>query len=130
MRASQAGFTLIELMIVVAVIAILAALAYPAYERYVENTRRVTAQADLLELAQFMERQYSVNNSYEDVSLPFTQSPREGDTAFYTLSLAEQGSNRFRIEATPSGPQSGDRCGTLSVTQANRQDAAEADCWQ
>ncbi|MDQ7974852.1 MAG: prepilin-type N-terminal cleavage/methylation domain-containing protein, partial [Rhodocyclaceae bacterium] len=44
MRRSASGFTLIELMIVVAVIAILAAIAYPSYQEYVMRSRRVEGQ--------------------------------------------------------------------------------------
>ena len=45
------GFTLIELMIVVAIIAILAAIAYPSYQEYVQRTKRVEAQVELMEIA-------------------------------------------------------------------------------
>ena len=59
------GYTLIELMIVVAVVGILASVAYPAYKSQVEQTRRSTAQADLLELSSFMERWYTENFTYQ-----------------------------------------------------------------
>ena len=55
----QQGITLIELLIVVAIVGILSAIAYPAYQGYVENSRRTVAQGELLELAQWMERQYT-----------------------------------------------------------------------
>jgi len=58
------GFSLIELMIVVAIVGIIAAIAYPSYSNHVRETRRTTAQADLVELAQWMERQYSGDFSY------------------------------------------------------------------
>ena len=47
------GFSLIELMIVVAIVGIIAAIAYPSYSNHVRETRRTTAQADLVELAQW-----------------------------------------------------------------------------
>lgn len=127
------GFTLIELMIVVVIVAIIAAIAYPSYQRHVQDTRRATAQADLLELAQWMERRYPLNNSYDlgGGALPFTVSPREGTTA-YNLTVNVADANSFVLTATPTGPQAGDRCGTLTINQANERtaNAGEPRCWQ
>ena len=55
------GFTLIELMVVVAIIAILAAIAYPSYTNHVVKTRRAAATACVMEAAHFMERYYTTN---------------------------------------------------------------------
>jgi type IV pilus assembly protein PilE len=67
---SARGFTLIELMIVVAVVAILAAVAFPAYTQYVEQTRRADAQSALLNAAQNLERCFTRNNSYANCPDP------------------------------------------------------------
>ena len=61
LKKHSAGFTLIELMIVVAIIAIIAAVAFPSYQEHVRKTRRADAQTALLELSQFMERHYTAN---------------------------------------------------------------------
>ncbi len=87
MARSEKGFTLIELMIVVIIIGIIAAVAIPSYQRNVESTRRTTAQGDLLELAQFMERRYTNGYDYRDAggnapTLPFTTMPRQGTGTF------------------------------------------------
>lgn len=58
----SAGFTLIELMIVVIVIGILAAIAIPSYQQYVLRSHRAVAKADLAEYAQRAERYHSSNN--------------------------------------------------------------------
>jgi type IV pilus assembly protein PilE len=132
MSAHSRGFTLIELMIVVAVVAILAAIAYPSYQEYIRKSRRAQAKADLVELAQLAERHHTVQNSYSGFSLPFTQSPREGGTAHYGLALnPEVTATSFTIVATPANGQANDRCGTLSLNQAGVKTHSEgpSDCW-
>ena len=65
MSASQQGFSLIELMIVVAIVGIIAAIAYPSYQGVIADGYRGTGQADLLGLASAMERHHSGSFSYE-----------------------------------------------------------------
>lgn len=136
-RRSVAGFTLIELMVVVAVIAILAAIAYPSYQDSVRKSRRAQAKADLVEYAAQAERYRTVNNSYNapapGFALPFTVSPREtGATAQYNLGIVTA-ADTFVITATPTGGQTADRCGTLSLSQAGVKTetgtATLAECW-
>ncbi|MDQ1119782.1 MULTISPECIES: type IV pilin protein [Pseudoxanthomonas] len=126
------GFTLLELMIVVAVVAILAAIAFPSYQDYVRKARRAQAKADLLEYAQLAERFHTVNNTYVNFTLPTTQSPREGGTAYYTLALSNQAQSTFMITATAKAPQSLDKCGNLSINQAGVKGNTAgtlASCW-
>lgn len=131
----QQGFTLIEMMIVVAIIGILAAIAYPSYQSYVERTRRGQAQADLLELVQFMERRYSNGFDYRKADgsapdLPFTVSPREDNPAAYDLSFSGNvTASAFTLQAVPRSIQSGDDCGTMSIDEQGNRTAASAGCW-
>ena len=60
----QSGFTLIEMMIVVAIVGILAAISYPSYRDYVERAGRADGKAKLLEIMQAQERFYSQNQTY------------------------------------------------------------------
>jgi type IV pilus assembly protein PilE len=134
----ETGFTLIELMIVVAVVAILAAVAYPSYQAQVRKGRMGQAQADMLELAQFMERCFAANNNYVGCNLPFTSSPRTG-TAYYTIALTHPGApprTSFLLTATrnPAGGQDQQICGTLTLNQAGAKTfsgtgVTAAQCW-
>jgi type IV pilus assembly protein PilE len=129
----QAGFTLIELMIVVAIIGIIAAIAFPSYQNQIEQTRRTTAQSELLELTQWMERRYSNGFDYRDggnnPALPFNQSPQNG-TAFYNLSFAGNvARDAFTLQAVPTGGQANDDCGTLTLDEQGNSGAAQAGCW-
>ncbi len=114
------GFTLIELMVVVAVVAILAAVALPSYQESVRKGRRGQAKADLIEVGQLAERYRTVNNnSYSGFTLPvgFDQSPRTG-SAFYAVELETSDDGRsFTLTATPEAEtaQAADRCGVLTL---------------
>jgi type IV pilus assembly protein PilE len=126
------GFSLIELMIVVAIIAILAAIAYPSYTRYVLRTYRAQAKADLVEYAGLAERYHTANNTYVGFSLTNTVSPRDSTTARYDVSLSDTSSTAFTLTAAPTSVQSKDSCGTLSINQASVKTASGdtvANCW-
>jgi len=138
-NTNQAGFTLIELMITVAVIGILAAIAYPSYTQYVQRAARAEARALLLENAQFLERNYTTSNRYDQTSggatinsaaLPRTQSPISG-TAKYSITLSAVAAQSYTLSAAPTGSMSGDACGALTLTNTGVQGAggAVADCW-
>lgn len=138
MNQSARGFTLIELMIVVAVVAILASIAIPAYQDQVRKGRRADAMAQLLTLSQAYERFFTSNNTYAGfwATVPLTQrqSPTQG-TAFYTLTTNETATT-FVITATPlaAGGQDADRCGALGINQAGlRTESGPAsieECWR
>ena len=145
----QTGFTLMELMIVVAIVGILAAVALPSYKDHVLRTRRVTAASCLMELAQWMERNYATCMTYEKTGTPptcgtamdSTQLPatscRTDLTNFYTFAFAtdEPKASTYKIEATPVGAQANDnKCATLSInhkgekTESGTSTAPE--CWR
>ena len=135
LMARVRGFTLLELMIVVAVVAILAAIAYPSYQDQIRKSRRAQAKADLVEYAGLAERFHTTNNTYDGFSLPTTVSPREaGATPRYRLTPEDfTDANTFTITATPTTGQDADRCGTLSLNQAGaKTESGSADlseCW-
>ncbi|WP_152208334.1 type IV pilin protein [Marinobacter changyiensis] len=129
------GFTLIELMIVVAIIGIIATIAYPSYVSQVESTRRATAQSELMELAQWMERRHTNGFDYREdgnaPTLPFTKSPREGSATFYNISFSvgSVSRNSYVLQAVPSNAQASDKCGALTLSSTGARGAAAADCW-
>ncbi|MEO7432620.1 MAG: type IV pilin protein [Dokdonella sp.] len=112
------GFTLIELLIVVGIVAVLAAIALPSYQDSVRKNRRAQAKADLTEMAQGLERQYTIDRSYSAYALPFTNSPRDPGAAIgYTITNPGMTAKTYKLTATPTTIQQADRCGTLTLDQ-------------
>lgn len=148
LKSLVTGFTLVELMIVVAIIGILAAIAYPSYQDSVRKSRRADAKAALLELGQWLERNYTVTSRYNravgdtadqsatqmTAKLPFKQSPRDSTKA-YDLSVTSVASNSFTITAAPTGNQASDSCGSLTLDHAGARGVSggsltTAECWR
>lgn len=128
---SQAGFSLIELMIVVAIVAILASIAYPAYIRYVTKTHRVAAESCLSEYSSYMERYYTTNLRYDQSTAGTANALPQLDCAatqqtgqYYTYDFAggEPTASTFRLLAKPQGSQQSrdTKCATLSVDQTGK----------
>ena len=124
------GFTLIELMVVVAVVAILSLVAYPNYNAYVRKARRAQAKADLMALAQTLERTFTTDRDYTKFALSGTlnQSPHNG-TPRYDIALAPLTRTTFTLTATPRGDQRADPCGTLTLAHTGARTPAGDKCW-
>ena len=121
----QQGFTLIELMIVVAIVGILSAIAYPSYAEYIRKGHRADARAGLLQAQQWLERAstatgvYPVSGSAPDYALPSTLTWAGDTTKRYTIGFQGAPTTAtFTLVATrkAGGPQATDRCGDFTLT--------------
>ncbi|HEU4622775.1 MAG TPA: type IV pilin protein [Burkholderiaceae bacterium] len=122
-RSRQLGFTLAEVMITVAIIGILAAIAYPNYTQYVIDSRRSRAQGCANEIAQFMERSYTTNQTYltaGGAAPTITGFQCQTDlSGQYTIEPTAVAARTYTISATPIGGQGtkDGKCGcTLTLT--------------
>lgn len=117
LKQNETGFTLIELMIVVAVIGILAAVAVPSYQENIRKTRRAAAAACMLEGVQYLERYYTTNLRYVTAAggsaAPAIPACATDVTRFYTIAVESASDSAFTIKATPS--QTDPNCGTIKV---------------
>ena len=127
------GFTLIELMIVVAIIGVLGAIGYPSYDSYMKKSRRSDAKVALQKMADRQERFYLQNNTYT------TNAANVGGTGteknHYVLSIDSADVNAFALTATAvaGGPQANDTTtnnGDCTVIQLTAAGAKTPDpCW-
>jgi type IV pilus assembly protein PilE len=130
----QYGFTLIEILIVVAIVAILAAIALPSYRSSILKSRRADAIQVLSEGAVIMERCYAQNFSYNAACA--NTPPAVSAQGFYTVALTS-GATTFTLTASAKGTQVGDTlCQTFSVDQAGQKigldsgGAQQSGCWR
>lgn len=126
------GFSLIELMIVVAVVAILAAIAVPSYDSYMKKGRRSDAMSSLLKI-QLEQEKWRVNNtSYATLANVWTGT--DSLDGYYTVAVTSNTAAGFTATAAPKagGPQVGDACGTFAINQDSPDHTgtyASASCW-
>lgn len=88
------GFTLTELLIVVAIVAILASIAYPSYQRHIVSTRHADAKVKLLEVMQLQRRFFTNNNTYTidliaDLNLAETGEDVITENEFYIITAGQ-----------------------------------------
>jgi type IV pilus assembly protein PilE len=112
MQGGQKGFTLVEMMIVVAIIAVLAAIAVPNYSEQVRKSRRSDAKVALEQTAQTLERCFVDNNTFVFHAINAPSCPQTFTThdGYYTITVAATPTSyNLTAQPTSKGGQDGDR---------------------
>ena len=134
----RSGFSLFELMIVVAIVAIMSAVAYPSYLKSIQKSRRADALSTLVQTQVIFERCYAQNFSYVVSCSLLPTRAFASPQGYYTITPSRVTATAFLLTATPipTGSQAGDtRCATISINETNDRIGKDAngtlqeECW-
>ena len=129
--AAQKGFTLLELIVVVAIIGILAAIAYPSYQAQTERGRVSEGRAAMVEAAASMERCFTATGTYVGCN----PRPDSSATGFYNIVAANRTASNYQLQAVRQRATGANNCGTLLLNAAGQRDAQGNskpvdECWR
>lgn len=131
-KCQMAGFTLIELMIVITIIGIISAIAYPNYQEYVLRSNRSEGQAFLNDAAARQERYYAQNHTYADTYAKLGYANNQSSSSKYTLGISNVTTTSYSLTASPARTDS--KCGNLTLNQAGTKGKSGsgtlANCWR
>lgn len=132
------GFTLIELMIVVAIVGIIAAIAYPLYMDSVKKSNRAEGKAEMVDLAQRLQRCYTTYGSFNDAAdrctvfedLTDGTDVKSRGNGYYNIAIENVSAVTYRLRATADkAPQTSDIVACRALTLDHRGERLPADCW-
>lgn len=116
-RSVDAGFSLVELAVVLAVVAILSLLAYPGFKAALLKTRRSDAQATLMQLQHRQERWRAQNSRY--ASREEIGAPDASPLGHYRIQVQAPTATGFQLVAVAIGAQASDKpCSVMRIVQA------------
>jgi len=120
------GFSLLELLMVVAIVGIITAIAYPGYRNHVTRVHRIDGQTALLDLANRMERYYAEHDTYQTGTDMLTNIASDG--GWYKLSITQATNATYVLQATPISTQAtNDKlCQSLTLTSSGVKDITSA----
>lgn len=132
------GYSMIELMIVLAILSIIIAFAYPSYRDHVIKAHRAEGMGELLDLADRLERFYSDQSTYAGATLGSATTdlrPVATENSMYNLAITLQNAISFTVTATPQGTQTDDtKCGTFTLTSLGGKSTSgtlpDKKCWK
>ena len=133
MNNKNKGFTLVELMIVIAIIGILAAVGYPAYTNAVKKGNRADAIDSLMSLANRMEEYYMNNDTYAGATINAAGTGTVGSNKtsddLYTLSITSATAYAYTLTATPKSADT--ECGNLILNSLGQKtdSKGKGNCW-
>lgn len=112
-RKHSSGFTLIELIVVMAIVAILAAIALPSFADQMRKSRRAEAVTAIQDAQLRLERWRVDHSSYAGSGVAIPASSHYT----FTITAAAATPNNYSVSAAPSTTsQAKDRCGTMTIT--------------
>lgn len=129
------GFTLIELMVVLAISAVLLRMAYPAYTHYVIRAERSRAMMALLQLSGLLEAYFGDNATYQHATIHSLHANTLTKDIHYQLKIMRATDTHYAIEAIPTGSQAiyDAHCGALILNDLNQRsisgDGNAESCW-
>lgn len=130
------GFSIIELLMVLAITSILAAICYPNYRGYITRAHRTEGKTALLDLACRMEHYYSEHNTYKTATIGTGNktdvlSQSQSEQLKYSLSIVRATNETYQLKATTKKPTEDMQCPSLTLNSSGTKGPSSGNtpCW-